>query len=323
MRLRQVIFRLIGVAILALILSRLNLKATLAALAGAQWGYLLLALAASPLLFGLKAQRWQKLLEMQGIAYRFRDAFLAFMAGVFLGLVTPGRMGEMGKALYLKEDVNVPLSEGLASVLVDRLFDLYSILLLGSAGLVWFRLLPPWALVVVLAGTLGALLLPLALLSERLAASGMRLVSTLPIVRGRRSRLAEATARFQHGLRPLLTPRLVVPLLLTLAAYALYFGQAQLLAVSLDLDVDLPYLAVCLSIAGVITLLPISFAGLGTRDAILIALFLPLGVAPEEAVAFSMLFFLVSYVAGGILGGIAWQLKPLRAGLMSEAGVRE
>ena len=323
MRLRQILFRLIGIAILALILSRLNLKATLAALAGAHWGYLLLALAASPLLFGLKARRWQRLLDMQGVTYRFRDAFLAFMAGVFLGLVTPGRMGEMGKALYLKQDVNLPLSEGLASVLVDRLFDLYSILLLGAAGLVWFRLLPPWALVAVLAGTLGALLLPTALLSERLGAYGMRLVSILPIVRDRQSRLAEATTRFQHALRPLLTPRLMVPLLLTLAAYALYFGQAQLLALSLELDIDLPYLAVCLSVAGVITLLPISFAGLGTRDAILIALFLPLGIAPEEAVAFSMLFFLVSYVAGGILGGIAWQLKPLKSEVMSKAGARE
>ena len=323
MRLRQVVLRLIGVAVLALILSRLDLEATLATLAGVQWGYLLLALAASPLLFGLKAWRWQVLLKMQGIAYRFVDAFLAFMAGVFLGLVTPGRLGEMGKALYLKQDVDLPLSEGLASVLMDRLFDLYTILVLGSAGLIWFRLLPPWTLAVIIAGTLGALLLPLALLSERLADSGMRLVTALPYARRHQSQLAGAIARFQRALRPLLTPRLVVPLLLTLVAYALYFVQAKLLAIALGLDIDLPYLAVCLSIAGVITLLPISFAGLGTRDAILIALFLPLGVAPEEAVAFSILFFLVSYVAGGIIGGLAWQLRPLKAGLMNEAGAQE
>ncbi len=314
---------MIGIAILALILSRLNLKATVAALAGAHWGYLLLSLVASPFLFGLKARRWQDLLQMQGIAYAYNDSFLVFMAGVFLGLVTPGRLGEMSKALYLKQDVDVPLSEGLASVLVDRLFDLYAILMLGAAGLVWFRLLPSWALAVILVGTLGVLLLPVALLSERLTGSILHLFCALPIVRRCQARLADATTRFQQALRPLLTPRLVVPLLLTLAAYALYFGQAQLLAVSLDLDIALPYLAVCLSIAGVITLLPISFAGLGTRDAILIALLLPLGIAPEEAVAFSMLFFVVSYVAGGIFGGIAWQLKPLRAGLTNTAGARK
>ncbi|NIV40223.1 MAG: UPF0104 family protein, partial [Anaerolineae bacterium] len=74
------------------------------------------------------------LLQMQGIAYAYNDSFLVFMAGVFLGLVTPGRLGEMSKALYLKQDVDVPLSEGLASVLVDRLFDLYAILILGAAG---------------------------------------------------------------------------------------------------------------------------------------------------------------------------------------------
>jgi hypothetical protein len=98
---------------------------------------------------------------------------------------------------------------------------------------------------------------------------------------------------------------------LTLLAYAIFFGQARLLAVALDLEVGIVYLAVCLSVAGVITLLPISFSGLGTRDAILIALFAPLGLAAEQAVAFSTLFFLTFYVGGGIIGAVAWQLKPL------------
>jgi uncharacterized protein (TIRG00374 family) len=312
LRLRQIGFRLIGVAILALILSRLDLEATLKALAGVRFGYVFLALAASPLVFGLKTWRWRELLKIQGIAYSLGDAFLAFMAGLFLGLVTPGRLGEMGRALYLKQDLDVPVSEGLANVLMDRLFDLYTILVLGSAGLVWFRLLPPWALAVIVAGTAGALLMPIALLSERLAAYGMHIVAALPFIRRRQAQLAEATTRFQLALRPLLSPHLIVPLLLTLLAYALFFAQMKLLALALDLDVSLPYLAVCLSIAGVITLLPISFSGLGTRDAILIALFSPIGLPPEEAVAFSTLFFLVSYVASGSIGGLAWQLKPLK-----------
>jgi uncharacterized protein (TIRG00374 family) len=153
--------------------------------------------------------------------------------------------------------------------------------------------------------------MPVALLSKRLAAWGLRLVRQLAFLHRFDARLTRATERFQKGLRPLLTPGLVVPLVLTLMAYALFFGQARLLAVALDLEVGIVYLAVCLSVAGVITLLPISFSGLGTRDAILIALFAPLGLAAEQAVAFSTLFFLTFYVGGGIIGAVAWQLKPL------------
>jgi uncharacterized protein (TIRG00374 family) len=311
LHLRQIAFRLIGLAILIVILLQLDLRATLATVAEVRWGFLLLALAADPLQFGLKSLRWQKLLQMQGIRYPAGDAFLAFMAGLFLGLVTPGRVGEMGKALYLKQDQNLPVSEGLANVLMDRLFDLYTIMILGTIGLVWFRLLPSCALTLIAAGTLGALLMPVALLSERLAGWGLMVLGQLPVVRRYQDRASTATSRFQNGLRPLLSPALVLPLLLTALAYTVFFFQAWLLGQALALDIGIAYLVMCLSVAGVITLLPFSFSGLGTRDAILIVLFAPLGLVAEQAVAFSTLFFLTFYVGGGTVGAIAWQIKPL------------
>lgn len=312
MRLRQIAFRLIGLGILALILLKLDLGATAAALARLRWGYLVLAMAANLPLFGLKAWRWQEMLKMQGIHYPWRDAFLAFVAGLFLGLVTPGRVGEMSKALYLKQDRGVPAGIGLANVLMDRLFDLYTILVLGSLGLVWFRLLPNWALALILAGTVVSLLLPIVLLSERLAAWGLALVRCIPLLRRYDARLAGAAERFQQGLRPLLTPRLAMPLLLTQVAYLLFFGQGRWLAQAVDLPVGIVYLAVCLSVAGVVTLLPISISGLGTRDATLIALFAPVGLAAEQTMAFSTLYFLTFYVVGGAIGAMAWQIKPLK-----------
>ena len=311
MRWRQAIFRLIGLAILAFILTRIDLKATLAALKGLHWGYLLLAVAANLPLFGLKAWRWQEMLKMQGIHYPWRDAFLVFVAGLFLGLVTPGRVGEMSKALYLKQDRDVPVSVGFANVLMDRLFDLYTIMVLGTVGLIWFRLLPQWALALILAGTLASLLLPILLLSKRLASSALAVVRRLSILRRYEPRLAAATDRFQQGLRPLLTPRLILPLLLTQVAYLLFFEQGQLLAQAVDLPVGIVYLAVSLSVAGVVTLLPISISGLGTRDAALIAMLAPLGITAAHTMAFSTLYFLTFYIVGGIIGAVAWQLKPL------------
>jgi uncharacterized protein (TIRG00374 family) len=312
LQLRQIAFRLIGLGILALILIKLDLQATAAVLSELRMGYLLLAVAANLLLFGLKSWRWQALLHMQGIHYPWRDAFLAFLAGLFLGLVTPGRVGEMSKALYLKQDCDLPVSAGMASVLMDRLLDLYTILLLGALGLAWFRLVPAWSLGLVFAGIVAALLLPIALINNRFASGVLGATARLPFVHRYAARFTEAMVRFQQGLRPLVAPSLLVPVALTLVAYVLFFGQGRLLALALDLPVGIAYLAVCLSVAGVVTLLPISFSGLGTRDAVLITLFAPVGLASEQAVAYSCLFFLTFYVGGGIIGALGWQLKPLK-----------
>jgi uncharacterized membrane protein YbhN (UPF0104 family) len=137
-------------------------------------------------------------------------------------------------------------------------------------------------------------------------------MARLPYVHRHTTQLAEATARFQQGLRPLISPGLLSPLALTLAAYALFFGQGRLLAKALEIPVGIAYLSICLSVVGVITLLPISFSGLGTREAVLITLFAPLGLAAEQAVAYSLLFFLTFYVGGGIVGALGWQMKPLK-----------
>jgi len=310
-RRRQILLRLIGLGLLVLILLKLDLRAMLQALASARWGYLVLAVALNLLLFGLKSWRWQELLKMQGIVYPWRDAFLAFASGMLLGLLTPGRVGEMAKALYLKQDRDVPISMGFANVLMDRLLDLYTIMLLGSLGLAWYHLLPQGAIALVVALTLAAVLLPFLLLSEKLVSWGLNLARHLPLVRRFHARLAETTGRFQTGLRPLLTPRLAIPILVTQLAYVLFFFQGQLLAWALNLHIGVAYLAVCLSVSGFVTLLPVSISGLGTRDATLIAMFAPLGIPAYQSVAYSALFFLTFYIGGGLIGAWAWQLKPL------------
>jgi uncharacterized protein (TIRG00374 family) len=312
-RLRHVALRLIGLAILAVILLKLDLGTTVTTLTQVHPGYLALALAADLPMFALKAWRWREMLQMQGIDYPWRDSYLAFLAGLFLGLVTPGRLGELGKALYLRQDRGLPFSEGLANVLMDRLLDLYTILILGTAGLAWFQLLPDWALGLIVLGTVIALLLPGALLSERLALWGIGFLAHVPWLNRYQSRLTAASSQLRQGLQGLLKPRLALPLGLTLLAYALYFTQCWLLAMALNLEIGIVYLAVCLSVSGVLALLPISFSGLGTRELILIVLFAPLGIVAEQAVAFAALFFLTFNIAGGVMGAVAWQLKPLQA----------
>ena len=56
-----------------------------------------------PMVF-LKSWRWHYLLKMQEVDYGLRQAFPAYFSGIYLGLATPGRLGELSRVFYLTND---------------------------------------------------------------------------------------------------------------------------------------------------------------------------------------------------------------------------
>lgn len=62
----------------------------------------------------------------------------AFLAGFAL-TGTPAKLGEAVKGVFLKQDYNVPVTRVVGIVMVERLMDLWGVLLLGSLSLMMFR----------------------------------------------------------------------------------------------------------------------------------------------------------------------------------------
>ena len=67
-----------------------------------------------------------------------------------------------------------------------------------------------------------------------------------------------------------------------------------------------------MAISNLISFLPVSVSGIGTRDAALIYLFSLVNIQPEIAVTYSFLVFVNFFIAGGIIGAISWWFKPLK-----------
>lgn len=218
------------------------------------------------------------------------------------------------KALYLRQDEGIPLGQALSSVLVDRLFDLYLLLMTAGLGIAIFSLpgqLSRIALGTLLAVGLSPLLILIPDVNRRVIAL---LIKGLSLVRRTRYReeISQTLGRFQQGMEQLLSIHLLLPLVITVIAYGLFYLQCYLAALSLRLPLSYPYAAFCVSLASLLALLPISISGLGVRDATFIALLLPLGVTAEMAVSYSLLILLVFNILGGALGAIAWFTKPLK-----------
>ena len=115
---------------------------------------------------------------------------------------------------------------------------------------------------------------------------------------------------FCNAIKTLNTRQLVLATSMTFLGWIIYILTMYLLVLSIDIHIPFLYLATCVSIAAVITLIPITISGIGTRDATLIILFSYLGLSKEPAIAFS-LTILFMYAVNGLIGLVAWLKKPV------------
>ncbi len=301
---------IIGLVIFGFILIKVNISDVLTIFAEIRIFYIVLALLFTIPLIAIKAYRWQCLLKMQNINYDFRAVFLMYLAGMYLGMIVPGRIGEFVKGFYLKNDKNISLSKAFSSVLVDRLFDLFMLIIMGCLGLLIFAL-PRQQSLGILAVVLVLILATGILLSKKLTRRVIQFAYKRTTLRRYREKMDESVNDFYSGIEELKKSRLVIPLLITIFAYIVFYTQGYLIAKSLNIPISFFYLVFCLSLVGLVALIPISIFGIGTRDATLIVLFSAQGLTEEAAVSLSLALLFVFLVSVGGTGALAWLKRPV------------
>lgn len=97
---------------------------------------LVLCAIAATAIFPVRAIRWRIILDPVAPGVPFGPLWRAVAIGMMVTNVFPGRLGELARPLALsRERPDVPFSAGLASVVVDRLFDFASVLLLMAVAM--------------------------------------------------------------------------------------------------------------------------------------------------------------------------------------------
>jgi uncharacterized membrane protein YbhN (UPF0104 family) len=96
---------------------------------------------------------------------------------------------------------------------------------------------------------------------------------------------------------------------LSVAGFTIYYLCVYLLNRGIGIDLSLSQVILVMAITSLITMIPISFFGVGTRDIGLIAVFRWFGRPPEEAVALSMALLLLR-MAIVLMGSVFWFTDP-------------
>jgi glycosyltransferase 2 family protein len=86
-------------------------------------------------IFPLRAIRWREILQPVAPNQPLGALWRSIAIGIMVNNVLPARAGEIARAYALTRETPVSMSTSLASLAVDRLFDMLVILLLGAAAL--------------------------------------------------------------------------------------------------------------------------------------------------------------------------------------------
>jgi len=285
--------RLLGPLLLVIVVVRIDDPAgILRAMAACDPLWLAGALLLNLVNVHLKVDRWRLLLAQRGIVYPRRRAWQSFLSSSFLALTTPARLGDALRVQHLRRDAGVPYAEGFATLLVDRLFDVYVL-----AGFVAFA-------TTVHAAAMGlelSLLLGGALAAVVIGPPAMLLV---PGLFGRRIRRFARTVFTAAG-RSLPSAGAY-----TVATFVVTYLQGAMIAEAMGLALPFVDVVCLLAIASLLALLPISISGVGAREAYFALIFPSLGLSADQGIAFGLMVFAVVYLALTLLGFAAWQLSP-------------
>ncbi|MFO0758989.1 MAG: lysylphosphatidylglycerol synthase transmembrane domain-containing protein [Byssovorax sp.] len=308
----RALVRLVGPLILAVLIWKTKDRgAILAALATASFGPIAAATLLNFANIHLKVIRWQVLLRARGIHYGTRRAWSAFLTSVYVGMLTPGRVGDVLRIQYLRHDLGVSYAEGLASIVMDRLCDLYVLSVFVAFGVIRYSPVIAGSLAFLTWGCLAGIVLgPLLLLIPGVAEVLMTRVYRKLSGDAR----AEGLARFLDAVRANVGRSLFLTLPLTAAAFLVNYVQGYVIGHAMGIDLGFVDAMCLLAVASMLGLLPVSVSGLGVRELIFALVFPFLGFTKSQGVSFGLLVFFVIYVVNIGAGFVFWQIAPPPSG---------
>lgn len=299
-----VIKLLVSLGLLAFLLSRTDLEAI-----GTLFRSLHLPLFFCSLLLYILAQflsslRWRCLLRAEHINLSTWRLLLLYFEGMFFNLMLPTLIGGDIVRGYQVFKLTQRHEASLASILVERLSGYVAMIMIAciavflahpflhDPAVVWLTVASAAALVAVIAG----------LLSDGLQAVFFRLLKRAGLARFHESlhNLYEAVQRYWRHRRALLLALGLSVVLQSLGIIVFY-----LISRSLNFAVPLRYFFLFVPLIHVVSMAPISVAGIGVREAGSVYFFAKVGLDSASAMSLSLLWFAITALTSG-LGGIVF-----------------
>lgn len=270
----------------------------------------------------LMAWRWSVLLRSldRTVLPSFGTILRIFFVSTFVGSFLPASIGGDAVRAFSLSRHRVGAGDAVASVLLDRMLGVLSLLLLGLVGLVLVGdAAPTGAIRLAVAVTgLGCLVGTVLVFSSRAERWGAAWCERLPFGRIRALAAETITALRRYAAH---RAALLVVLAASTGVQLLRVVQAYLIGTALGMTQPIPHYVALVPLVLLVMLLPVTVNGIGTSQAAFILLFRPLGTPDAEAFALSVLFVALGLV-GNLPGAFLYaSRRPVDGALASGSAV--
>ena len=269
-------------------------------------------------ILAVRGYRWWLLLRLVGIPYSRWRSTVVWAIGFFAASITPGKVGDAVRALYVSRETAKGFGESFLTVFMDRLMDLVTVLVFGVATIVVFssRYMDMPSLWVIIAAALALLALVYLVLHRglmrKLAGPVFRILTPAKY----RSQLSAEVEGFYDALGlyarhwKVTAYAAVLTLVFWVGIVVLAFTVAQ----TLGIGVSFGYVALIMPMVTLVEIIPVSVSGIGTREATVIFFFSAVGIGSAQAVAFSVGYLIAGTYLTALAGFIAWLANPAKLG---------
>jgi len=193
------------------------------------------------------AKKWQAMMQAMDYRLSFKDSFKIIMAALPVSAVTPTKSGDLIKAYYLKD--RIPSSQTIGAVATERFIDLFVLAFYSFLGAAILK---------------NELILGLSLLIIAFIPIFFLLINKIKFL-----------SNFLHISKIFIChPQKLLPVLFyALILWLMPIFSAKFLFLALGANISLFYIAAAFPVAIFVGLLPITVAGMGSRDSAIIYFF--------------------------------------------------
>jgi uncharacterized protein (TIRG00374 family) len=263
----------------------------LTSVANMQYLYVIPAIAFYLLVWIIAGYRYQKILNNMAISAGFLFSTACIFLSQMVNFIIPARLGDLVRIIPLHYEYKATMSQGLSSIVIEQLFDIITIALLGLIAAIFIIDVPDWFISVIgttliLAGT-GVLFI---LISKEWTTNNRYLGFVLKMI----SEIREASFSRQ-AIVTLLVTSTIIWILNALVCYS----------VALMFNVAIPFHLVLLAVmvGNLAKAIPITPGGIGTYELALTATFELGKISAATATIVSVLDHLIKNLIA-LIGGM-------------------
>ncbi len=301
----------VSTALIIYLLSRTDYTAIYKSLISANPVYLSIALLTLFLGKLLSGYRWQVLLLAQEIQIPLKTLIASLFVGQFFNSFLPTTIGGDAIRAYDTAVASKESAKSVTTVFIDRFIGVLALVLLAVLAISIALLLGEdvsYYLIPVLSVFLLCLVGLVVVLNNSLV---MKLSDTAR--RMKLTRIADQMQKIYRSIQEIkgdsktLWITFTISLLLQINVVIYHY----LISLSLSLDVPIIYYFIIVPVALTILIVPFSINGIGLREGIFVYLLAGLGVSSSDAIAFSLLSFIL-LLTQAVIGGIIFALRGVK-----------